>query len=178
MRSAAPIIAALALAMPQATYAHEADGYLSLEEQAQAEIPQVLAKVYAAISGPVGQERDWDAMRALFTDDARLYAITSQGMRGGTVEDYIARSGAFLVQSGFTESALVNRVEVYGDLAQAWSSYSGTFTQADGTPGSVRGINSFQLMRAEGGRWLVHSIFWQAETPDTPLPADMTGDTE
>lgn len=136
-------------------------------------IDATLDAVYAVISGPVGQPRDFDAMRAMFTDDARLYAVGPNGtMGGGTLDDYIERSGPFLVNNGFTETALVNRIEVYGDVAHAWSSYAGTFTQ-NGEPGSVRGINSFQLHRQADGRWLIHSIFWQAERPGLPLPADM-----
>ena len=40
-----------------------------------------------------------------------------------------------------------------------------------GEPSPVRGINSFQLVR-HGGRWWVVSIMWQAETPQTPIPAE------
>ena len=139
----------------------------------RASITATLAGVYAVISGPSGQERDWDAMRAMFTDDARLYAVTPDGgLRGGTVEDYIANSGPFLTQYGFSESELTNRVEVYGDVAHAWSSYEGAFVR-DGAEVEVRGINSFQLHRQADGGWKVHSIFWQQETPDLPLPADM-----
>lgn len=140
-----------------------------------AAIETTLNSVYAVISGPVGQPRDFARMRTLFTPDARLTAITPQGLRGGTLDDYIARSGKFLVEQGFTESALANRIEVYGDLAQAWSSYVGRFANSDGTPGEVRGINSFQLVRQRDGRWLVQSILWQAATPGNPLPANMTG---
>lgn len=147
-----------------------------VDEGTAAAIDAALDAVYASISGPAGQERDWDAMRALFTADARLTAITPRGLMGGTVEDYIARSGETLVQSGFTERQLDRRLEVYGDLAHAWSSYEGTFTNGDGTPGSVRGINSFQLVRQADGRWLVQSIFWQAETPENPLPRDLSGE--
>lgn len=139
-------------------------------------IDGALEAVYAVISGPAGQPRDFDRMRALFTPDARLTAITPKGLSGGTVDDYIARSGNFLVQMGFNERQLARRIEVYGDLAHAWSSYEGTYTNADGTPGRVRGVNSFQLMRQADGRWLVQSIFWQAESPDNPLPDDLQGD--
>jgi hypothetical protein len=139
-------------------------------------INAALDGVYAVISGPVGQPRDFARMKTLFTPDARLTAIGSRGLSGGTVDDYVARSGSFLVSGGFTEKALVNRIEVYGDLAHAWSSYEGFFTNPDGTAGKVRGINSFQLVRQTDGRWLVQSIFWQAEAPDRPLPADMEPD--
>ncbi|MCM8557380.1 YybH family protein [Sphingomicrobium sediminis] len=170
------IAAAIALASPALVFAGTADHHAEMTEEQK--IEQVITDVYAVISGPIGQERDFDAMRAMFTEDARLQMIApDNSVRGGTVEDYIASSGPFLVQNGFTESALVNRIEVHGDLAQAWSSYSGTFTQ-NGEPRSLRGINSFQLVRQADGRWLVHSILWQHEGPGRPLPADMEGSAE
>lgn len=140
-----------------------------------AAIDALIENVYAVISGPIGQPRDFDGMRSLFTPDARLSMITPQGVSGGTVDDYIARSGPFLVERGFTEHQLDRRVEVWGDLAHAWSSYAGTFTNPDGTPGSVRGINSFQFARIDG-TWKVQSIFWQATGPGRALPSDMSGD--
>lgn len=33
----------------------------------------------------------------------------------------------------------------------------------------MRGINSFQLMN-DGKRWWVVTIFWEAETPENPIP--------
>ena len=167
---------ALALSIPATAAAHEEHSHESKDMKDEAAVNAALEAVYGAISGGVGEERDWDRMRALFTPEARLTAITANGLRGGTVEDYIERSGPFLVKSGFTERQLANRVEIYGDLAHAWSSYAGTFTEDDGGQGRVRGINSFQLVRQADGRWLVQSIFWQAEAPERPLPADMTGE--
>ena len=160
--AAAPLAAArpvaVAAAQPTAAAAHE-----------EARIGSALAAVYAVISGPAGKPRDWARMRTLYTPEARLTAITTKGISGGTVEDYIARSGPSLVKSGFTERELARRVEIFGNLAHAWSSYEGT---GDGGKLKVRGINSVQLVRVEG-RWLVQSILWQAENAALPLPADM-----
>ena len=168
-----PILAA-ALAISACSAANEARPARIAPAPADvAAINAALDGVYNVISGLVGQARDFARMKTLFTPDARLTAIGPRGLSGGTVDDYIARSGPFLVSTGFTEKALVNRVEVYGDLAHAWSSYAGSFTDPDGKPGTVRGINSFQLVRQKDGRWLVQSIFWQAEGPGRPLPADM-----
>lgn len=164
-----------ALTMPQPTVAFSAQEAIAVPDTDITAIDDSLNRVYAVISGPVGQARDFDLMRTLFTPDARLTAITPRGLSGGTLEDYVTNSGPFLVASGFTESQLGRRIEVYGDLAHAWSSYAGTFTTPDGAAGAVRGINSFQLARQSDGRWLVQSIFWQAESPDNPLPADMDG---
>ncbi|WP_338502886.1 nuclear transport factor 2 family protein [Sphingomonas kaistensis] len=136
----------------------------------EAAVRSAIADVYAVISGPAGQKRDWVRMRKLFTPDARLYAAGRSSLSGGSLEDYIAKAGPSLEKVGFTERELVGRVQMYGNVAQVWSSYHGTST--DGTV-NVRGINSFQLVRESDGRWLVHSILWQAADPQLPLPKDM-----
>ena len=156
---AAPVAASADVQKPLGTPAAE-----------EAAIRAALADVYAVISGSAGQKRDWARMKSLFTPDARLYAVDRLGLRGGSVDDYITNSGPSLEKVGFTERELSSRVQMYGNVAQVWSSYHGTST--DGTV-NIRGINSFQLARQTDGRWLVHSILWQQERPDLKLPADM-----
>ena len=136
----------------------------------EAKIIKAVADVYAIISGPAGQKRDFARMKTLFTPDARLYAVGQRGLQGGSLDDYIEKSGPLLEKVGFTEKELTRRIELYGNVAQVWSSYAGTST--DGSV-NVRGINSLQLARQPDGRWLVHSILWQQERPDLRLPADM-----
>ena len=138
-------------------------------------IAAVVDRAYEVISGPAGAARDWEGMRALYLPEARMTALRPAGAESCTVEEYIAKKGDFLVDNGFAESALVNRIEVYGDIAHAWSSYSGDWTEPDGTAGKTVGINSFQLRRVQG-RWLIHSLLWQVETPEHPLPSDMGGE--
>jgi len=128
--------------------------------------------VYDVISGPPGQKRDFDRMRAMFTPGATMRAIGPKGVRGGTVEDYIARNSAILEKEGFTERELGRRVELWGGLATVWSAYDGR--TANGSF-HERGINSFQMVKVNG-RWLVASILWQEATPQQPLPADMIKD--
>ncbi len=136
-------------------------------------IDQAIRGTYEVISGPPGQKRDFDKMRAMFAPGALLRVITPKGIRGGDLEDYIAKSGPILEKEGFTEQELGRRTEVYGNLATVWSSYDGRTAS-----GSFheRGINSFQLVKVDG-KWLVASILWQEEgTPVVfPLPADMIG---
>ena len=138
-----------------------------------AAIEQLVTDAYAVISGPAGAERDWAAMRALYWPEARMTALRPTGSESCTVEEYITGKRAFLTDNGFGETALVNRVEVYGDIGHAWSSYDGAWTEADGTTGATRGINSFQVRRDQTGRWRIHSLLWLVETPACPLPADM-----
>lgn len=152
------LLLAAALAPVQAARAAELAG-----------IDRAIKATYSVISGPAGQKRDFDKMRSLFAPNAYLRVITPKGLRGGTLDDYIAKSGPALEKEGFTEHELGRRTEVYGNLATVWSSYDGRTAS-----GSFheRGINSFQLARVDG-KWLVASILWQEETPVFPLPANM-----
>jgi hypothetical protein len=156
------LLVALAIASASAAQAQPSRADL-------AGIDATIRDVYAVISGPPGQRRDFDHMRSLFAPNALLRVITPNGVRGGTLDDYITRSGPVLEREGFTEHELRRRVEVYGNLATVWSSYDGRTAT-----GSFheRGINSFQLVKV-GGRWLVASILWQEEGTQFPLPRDM-----
>jgi hypothetical protein len=130
--------------------------------------------VYEVISGPPGQKRDFDKMRAMFAPNALLRVITpNRGVRGGDLEAYIKASGPILEKEGFTERELGRRTEVYGNLASVWSAYDGR--TANGSF-HERGINSFQLVKVDG-KWLVASILWQEEGNPVlfPLPKDMIG---
>ena len=136
-------------------------------------IDQAIRGVYEVISGPPGQKRDFDRMRSLFAPGATLKAIGPKGLHGGTLEDYISRNKDVLEKEGFTERELGRRTEVWGGLATAWSSYDGRTAS-----GSFheRGINSFQLVKIDG-KWLIASILWQEETPQNPLPRDLSKGT-
>jgi hypothetical protein len=160
------IIAALAIAM-----AAPAGGKPTASATDLAGIDRTIRDIYAVISGPPAQKRDFDRMRSMFAPNALLRVVGPKGVRGGTLEDYIAKSGPLLEKEGFTERELGRRVEVWGNLATAWSSYDGR--TANGSF-HERGINSFQLVKIDG-KWLVASILWQEETPRLPLPADLIG---
>ena len=134
-----------------------------------AAIDKAVTGVYEVISGPPGQKRDFDRMRAMFAPGATMKSIGPKGLRGGTVEDYIARNSAILEKEGFTERELGRRVELWGGLATVWSAYDGR--TANGSF-HERGINSFQLVKVDG-KWLVASILWQEETPENPLPRNL-----
>jgi hypothetical protein len=154
------MIAALMLAAATAAQPSAAD---------LAGIDAAIRGVYEVISGPPGQKRDFDRMRSLFAPGATMKAIGPKGLHGGSVEDYIARDKDILEREGFTERELGRRLQVWGGLATAWSSYDGR--TANGSF-HERGINSFQLVKIDG-KWLIASILWQEETPANPLPRDL-----
>ena len=137
-------------------------------------VDAIITALYASISGKVGEKRDWDRMRSLFTPDARLIPLAVQpngGLRPVmlSVDDYIARSGPRLEEMGFAEREIARRTEEYGSLVHVWSTYAGGGS-APAAPPPMRGINSIQLYN-DGQRWWVVNVHWLQERPGTPLPA-------
>jgi hypothetical protein len=135
-------------------------------------IDAIIGAVYDVISGPAGP-RDWDRMRSLFIPEARLISVRmgADGQfrkRAMDLEGYIQGAGAYLEQSGFFERELARRTERFEYVAHAFSTYE-SLRNADDTEPFSRGINSFQLMN-DGQRWWVVTIYWEAESPEKPIP--------
>lgn len=130
-----------------------------------------LEALYDVISGPVGQPRDWDAMRALFLDEARMHVSVTDAEGADravslTVEDYIARNGERLAEIGFTEIETRRETFVYGGLASVLSAYEAI--RADTGELVAEGVNVLTLMRV-GDDWKIASIAWRAADADWPV---------
>lgn len=138
-------------------------------------IDSIMKAVYEVISGPAGQQRDWDRFRSLFIPEARLIPSSpskeGEGMvhRVLTPEEYVTRSGPYLEKQGFFEQEIHRTVDQFGSVAQAFSTYESRHSLEDAEP-FARGINSFQL-HFDGKRWWVVTIFWTGERPDLAIPA-------
>ena len=134
-------------------------------------IDAIIAALYDVISGPSGQERDWNRLRSLFVPTARMMPVGvrpdgSAVMRLLQVNDYVASSGPVLLEKGFRERELARRTEQFGEIAHVFSTYEGTI---EGEDQPMRGINSIQLMH-DGKRWWIVSLMWEAENPKLSLP--------
>jgi|GEM_PF-761422 len=139
----------------------------------EARIQETLDALYEVISGPVGAPRDFDHMRTLFVDGANMGSVAAgpDGTGRGriiTLEDYIERSGPWLVEHGFTERATRTEIDVWGEIATARSAYEGV----NGQTGEVFlvGVNFITLFKIEG-EWKIASILWRTETEDMPVEA-------
>ena len=143
-----------------------------------ASIDAIVTAAYDVISGPAGQERDWNRERSLFFPGARLIPTrketdepqsqSSLAPQALDVESFIARSQKFLV-NGFFEKEIARRTEQFGQIAHVWSTYESRHRADDPQP-FMRGINSFQLFY-DGSRWWIVTIFWQHENADHPIPS-------
>lgn len=138
-------------------------------------IDAILHAAYDTISGPAGRQRDWDRFRSLFVSGARLAAVVPNHQEGLRIvvlspEDYIQHDDPYFRNHGFFEREVARRTERFADIAQVFSTYESRHAAADPKP-FERGINSFQLMN-DGRRWWIVTIFWQGETPESPIPQE------
>ncbi len=139
-----------------------------------ATLDAIMKAVYEVISGDAGQKRDWDRFRSLFHKDARLIPTGTNpqtkvvSANALSPDDYIKRSEPFFAKEGFYESEKARRGDLYGNIAQVFSTYEARHAKTDKTP-FLRGINSFQLLN-DGKRWWVMTIYWQAESPEVQIP--------
>ena len=136
-------------------------------------IEATIDALYAVISGPVGEPRDFDAMRDLFMEGAAMGSVGAGPAGHGrgrviTLDDYIERSGPWLVENGFTERATRTEIDQWGEIAYARSAYEGV----NGVTGEVFliGVNYITLFKIEG-EWKVASILWRTQTEDWPVEA-------
>ena len=137
-----------------------------------ASVDAILTALYDVISGPAGP-RDWDRMRSLFTPTSRLTPTGQDSVgeavyRTFTLEEYIETVGDFFAQSPFFEVEIARKTDSYGNVVHAFSTYESYFSMDDEEP-FQRGINSIQLLFSQG-RWWIHSIAWQPERDDLPIP--------
>lgn len=137
-------------------------------------VDAIINSLYNVLSAPAGEKRNWDRMRTLFVPEGRLMSTgkrrdgSSMARSVMTLEDYITASEPFLEKEGFFEREIGRRTEQYGSIVNVFSAYDSKRKLEDEKP-FMRGINSIQLWNS-GRRWWIVSVFWQAETPDNPIP--------
>lgn len=135
-------------------------------------IDGIIAALYEVISGPKGEERDWERLRSLFHEEARLVPILRQadrsaGSRVLTLDEFIEIADSAFANDGFYESEVARETEQFAHIAHVFSTYE-VRRAADEDP-FIRGINSIQLVH-DGKRWWVLSIVWDTEREGTPIP--------
>jgi len=130
-------------------------------------IDSVMKAVYEVISGPAGTPRDWVRFKGLFADGARLIPVRAGAPAVMTPDEYAQHAIPIFEKSGFYESELSRRLETFGNIAHAFSTYESRHAPAEKP--FARGINSFQLVKV-GDTWKVMTILWDSERPGNPIP--------
>jgi len=140
---------------------------------AEEKIEALVRKLYGCISFEPGGKPDFDTLRTIFFDGARLINNSGEKPSVVTVEGYIERFGG-AVEAGripsFQEKEVASRTERFGKIAQRFSTYESRHRVGD--PESFdAGINSVQMMEVDG-EWLVTSLIWNNESDGRVIPEE------
>ena len=129
-------------------------------------IGAVLDEMYDTISGPAGP-RDWSRQRNAFLPEARQVRtwVDEQGrpqclMMG--LKEYAENVTPFFAANDFYEVETARRIDVFGNMAHAWSNYEARRTPDDSDV-ERRGINSIQLFRHPEQGWRIIHMIWDNE---------------
>ncbi len=122
----------------------------------------ILRALYDVISGPAGVPRDWDRMRSLFAEGARLMVVVSPPgetphVRFLTPDDQIRRAAPIVAVEDFYEVEVDRHTQTFGHVAHVLSTYECRRTP-DGAP-FTRQQKSLQLFN-DGSRWWILSAIW------------------
>jgi hypothetical protein len=138
-----------------------------------ASVDAIIAAYYESISGPGGAARDWGRFQSLFMPGARLITARPAGEAIAPMvlapADYVRMNDQYFQRGGYYEAELHRRLEQYGAVAHAFSTYASRRRIDDPLPYS-RGVNSIQLF-FDGARWWIATVMWDFERPgENPLP--------
>jgi len=143
-------------------------------------VDHLVTSLYDVISGAAGKPRDWDRFRSLFLPDGRLGVVRPEAPATKdapariadavflTPDMYVQRDDPYFKTHGFFERSIANRVEVFGNLIDVWSTYESRHGEHDSQP-FTRGINSIQIVYAQERFWIA-SILFDEERPGLTLP--------
>jgi hypothetical protein len=129
--------------------------------------------MYAMSSGPRGP-RDWSRQANCFHPDARqirtfLDAGGQPAMTAMGLDDYARDTTDFFMTHDFYEVEIARRIDLFGNIAHAWSAYEARNALDDAGP-ERRGINSIQLFRDPELGWRIIAMLWDNERDGVELP--------
>lgn len=136
------------------------------------DLDALIGALYASISGPAGQARDWDRMRTLFFPRAqmtKIYHVDGEPPQAVVrdVEEYVEAASEVLQERGFYEREIARRVDRFGCIAHVFSTYEAFHDMNDDEP-FKRGVNSIQLFH-DRERWWITGMIWEDESESNPL---------
>ena len=129
-------------------------------------ISAAVDEMYAMISGPKGA-RDWSRQSNCFQPEARQIRtwVDEAGrpaMKIMSLDDYSRDTAPYFAANAFYEVEIGRRIDVFGNIAHAWSAYEARPSLDDAEP-ERRGINSIQLFRDPDHGWRIISMIWDNE---------------
>ena len=122
---------------------------------------KVVSELYDLVTFGPGTTPDWDAVRALFIEEAVIVLRTGRDqMSVFSLDEFVQDFVTFIETSdvertGFTERMLDLRETRYGDMATVLVRFESEIPGSD--RGAHPGFDSFELIR-QAGRWRIVSV--------------------
>jgi hypothetical protein len=132
----------------------------------------IIKAFYDVVSGPAGEAPERARDERLHMPGA-VIGISEPGPEGRAVlrtmdlAEYYERYGGPRSQP-FYEWEVHRETHQFGNIAQVFSTYESRIGPKESEP-VLRGINSVQLVRANGRWWIAHLV-WDIERPNNPIP--------
>lgn len=135
----------------------------------------IIQAFYEALSGPAGK-RNWQRLRSLYLDGARLIPIGNRIHAGGnthvmSVNEWIDDITPYFLENAFYIREIQRHADRFGDMIQVFSTYEAGKEPEDDR--KTRGIRAMQLLHRDD-RWWIVNMMWDNETRDNPLPGEYT----
>lgn len=127
------------------------------------EIVNLIDLFYKIISGKKSQERNWELFKTLFSPEAKLLPLKHtdniNDILSYSVDEYINRLELYLGENDFYEYGENYKIEVFNNLAYAYSEYKAKRNENDKEL-IKKGINLIHFVN-NGKRWFVSSMQWE-----------------
>lgn len=137
-------------------------------------IEALVTELYAIVSGPGDQPRDWAREAELFMPQAHMVrtVVGDDGVARPEViraADYPENFERKMGGRDFYEIQVHSVVEIFGHIAHSFSTYE-AFEDAERTRFLKRGINSIQLYKMDG-EWKIAGMVWDDERAGQAIDA-------
>ena len=134
-------------------------------------IEGIVGETIRIISGAKGVERDWEAFRNLYTDDAKITIVAQKkdgtnSIKTITLEKFVRLGKNFYKKEGFYEYELKKTIDEYNGIAHVVQSYQTKYADKNN-----RGINSYQLV-FDGKRWWINNLMWTDNKNGVDIPKE------
>ena len=141
-------------------------------------IQALITELYALVSGPGDQPRNWRREAELFMPQAHMIRTVTDADGATRPEimraaDYPANFERKMGGRDFFEVEVHNLIERFGNIAHVFSTYE-AYEDAAHTRLLKRGINSIQVYKVDG-EWKIANMVWDDERPGLSMDARYRG---
>ncbi|MFD2514139.1 hypothetical protein ACFSRY_09700 [Pontibacter locisalis] len=129
------------------------------------ELDQLTQELYSCVCFKKGEKPDLKKLKTLFFSSGKLINNSGSEPKEFTSEQF-AKEVREQIEKGeieaFHEQEVSHKTEVFGKVAQRFSTYEARFDEAHPEP-LVVGVNCIQFIQVDG-KWLISSMAWDDET--------------